>query len=122
MLTPNWLNKTNATTNHSSPLAMVQTERSKLLPQVPTFHETVIPGFEVLPWVSLMGPAGLPADITKTLADAIGAALKKPDVVAKIEGTGTELYYLTGAAFSDFVKADLPRWAAAAKEAGIEPQ
>jgi len=104
------------------PLAMVQTERSKLLPGVPTFHETVIPGFEVLPWVSLMGPAGLPADITKRLADEVGAILKKPDVVAKIEGTGTELYYLAGPEFAEFVKADLPRWQSAAKEAGIEPQ
>ena len=104
------------------PLAMVQMGRSKLLPGVPTFDETVLPGFEVLPWVSLMGPAGLPPEIVRTLADAMAAILSKPDVVAKIEGTGTELFYAPPDEFAAFMKADLPRWIAAAKEAGIEPQ
>ena len=46
-------------------LATIFRERSSLLPEVPTLHETVMPGFEVLPWLGLFGPAGMPAGIVK---------------------------------------------------------
>ena len=49
------------------PLATIFRERSALLPDVPTLHETVMPGFEVLPWLGLLGPADLPADVVKNL-------------------------------------------------------
>ncbi|CAN0483308.1 unnamed protein product, partial [Phaeothamnion confervicola] len=49
------------------PLAVVMRERSPMLPNVPTFHESVIKDFEVAPWTSRFGPAGLPPDIVKQL-------------------------------------------------------
>ena len=89
---------------------------------MPTFDETVIKDFEVLPWVSLFGPAGLPADITKQMSEALGKILEKPDITKKINDMGTELYYLPSEPFAAFVKADIPVWANHAKTAGIEPQ
>jgi len=104
------------------PLAAVMRDRSPLLPQTPTFHETVIKDFEVAPWTSLIGPAGLPADIVKQLSDATGKILKDPEIVKKIHTMGTELWYLPTAEFTEFVKADIAVWHAHAKIAGIEPQ
>lgn len=104
------------------PLAVIMRERSPLLPNVPTIHETVIKDFEVLPWVSLFGPAGVPAPIVARLSDAIGVVLKKPEVVTKMNAMGTEVYYLPSGPFAQFVKDDIPVWAAHAKIAGIEPQ
>ena len=104
------------------PLAAVMLERSKSLPDVPTFHETVIPGFEVLPWVGLMGPAGLSPEIVKQLSDDVGKILAKPDVAEKISLTGTELFYAPSDKLVEFMKVDMPRWIAMGKEAGVEPQ
>ena len=104
------------------PLATVQRARSPLLSDVPTFDETVLKDFEVLPWVSIFGPAGLPRDIVITLSEALGAILKKPDIGKKINDMGTELYYMPSEPFTEFVKADMPVWANHAKAAGIEPQ
>ena len=104
------------------PLAAVMRERSPLMPQAPTFHETVIKDFEVLPWVSMFGPAGVPQDIVTKMSDAIGAILKKPEIAQKINDMGTELYYMPSGPFAEFVKADMPVWAAHASSAGIVPQ
>ena len=104
------------------PLAAVQFQRSPLLPEIRTFHETVIKDFEVLPWVSMFGPAGLPGEIVKQLSDAIGEVLQRPDVTKKINDMGTELFYQPSGPFAEFVKADMPVWAAHAKTAGIEAQ
>lgn len=104
------------------PLAAVMRERSPLLPGTPTFHETVIKDFEVAPWTSLIGPAGLSADIVKQLSDATGKILRDPEVVKKINAMGTELWYQPAAEFAEFVKADIAVWHAHAKIAGIDPQ
>ena len=104
------------------PLAVIMLERSPSLPNVPTLAETVMPGFEVLPWVGLLGPAGLPPEVVKTAADAVAAIMARPDIKARLANTGTEPFYASSAEFAAFIAADVPRWAAAAKEAGIEPQ
>ncbi len=104
------------------PLAAVMRERSPMLPDTPTFHETVIKDFEVAPWTSLIGPAGMPADIVKQLSDATGKILKDPEIAKKINAMGTELWYQPTAEFTEFVKADIAVWHAHAKIAGIEPQ
>jgi tripartite-type tricarboxylate transporter receptor subunit TctC len=104
------------------PLAAVMLERSPMLPDTPTFNETVLKGFEVSPWTSMFGPAGLPDDIVSQLSDALGKILGKPEVIAKINGMGTELWYMPAAPFVQFVKDDIPVWQAHAKIAGIDPQ
>ncbi len=104
------------------PLAAVMRERSPLLPGTPTFHETVIKDFEVAPWTSLIGPAGLPADIVRQLSDATGKILRDPEVVKKINAMGTELWYQPTQEFTAFLKADIDVWHAHAKIAGIDPQ
>ncbi len=103
-------------------LAAVMRQRSQILPDVPTFHETVIKDFEVAPWVSMFGPAKLPAAIVSQMSGALGEILRKPDVVAKFSGMGTEVWYAPSAEFAPFVKADIPVWHAHAKTAGIAPQ
>lgn len=104
------------------PLATIALERSSLMPKIPTIHETVLPGFEVLPWVALFGPAGLPAGIVKRLEVATEQIIKRPDSPKRFAALGTELFYASGKDLGAFVTADLPKWRAGAKEAGIEPQ
>jgi tripartite-type tricarboxylate transporter receptor subunit TctC len=104
------------------PLATVFRERSSLLPELPTLHETVMPGFEVLPWLGLFGPANMPAEIIPMLSNNLRTILARSDVVARIGMMGIEPYYASSEETAAFVSADLPRWREMARDAGIDPQ
>src|SRR5690606_3846432 len=62
------------------PLAVFTKTRSQQMPSVPTLDETVMPGFELLPWCGLSGPANLPPHIVDTLARVLEDRLNKPEV------------------------------------------
>jgi tripartite-type tricarboxylate transporter receptor subunit TctC len=104
------------------PLATIFRERSSLLSEVPTLHETVMPGFEVLPWLGLFGPADMPADIVTMLSDNLRTILARSDIAARIGTMGIEPYYAPSGETAAFVRADLPRWQEMARDAGIDPQ
>jgi len=103
------------------PLATFFLDRSSLLPEVPTLNETVMPGFEVLPWLGLFGPARVPSTVVGMLSDNLRTILARPDVVARIGTMGIEPYYAPSDVAAAFIRADLPKWQALAREAGIEP-
>jgi tripartite-type tricarboxylate transporter receptor subunit TctC len=103
-------------------LATVFRERSSLLPDVPTLHETVMPGFEVLPWLGLFGPAAMPADIVKTLSDNLRKIFARSEIVARMGTMGIKLYYAPSDETAAFIRADIPKWQQMARDAGIEPQ
>jgi tripartite-type tricarboxylate transporter receptor subunit TctC len=103
-------------------LATIFRERSSVLRDVPTLHETVMPGFEVLPWLGLFGPANMPADIVKTLSDNLRTIFTRSEIALRIGTMGIEPYYAPSEETAAFVTADLTRWQELAREAGIEPQ
>lgn len=104
------------------PLATIFRERSSLLPDVPTLHETVMSGFEVLPWLGLFAPANTPGDIVTTLSDNLRTLLARSDIVARIATMGIEPYYAPSEETAAFIRADLPKWQEMAREASIDPQ
>ena len=92
------------------------------LPSTPTLHETVIPDFEVLPWMGLFGPPNLPRNIVEQMSNALGRILANEAFVKSLEKMGPEPYYLPSEPFAAFVKADVPVWTEHARIAGIEPR
>jgi tripartite-type tricarboxylate transporter receptor subunit TctC len=103
-------------------LAVLTKERNRVLPEVPTLNETVMPGFDILAWAGMFGPANLPPEIVKVLADAVQKALSTPLVIERLNAGGTEVFWSGPQEFSEFVKTELVKWTAAIKEAGIEPE
>jgi tripartite-type tricarboxylate transporter receptor subunit TctC len=97
-------------------------ERNRVLPDVPTLNETVMPGFDLLAWAGMFGRANLPPEIVKVLADAVQKGLSTPLVVERLNAGGTEVFWSGPQDFSEFVKTELVKWTAAIKEAGIEPE
>ena len=69
-------------------LAVTTSERSPLFLDIPGMKESGVPGFDFTFWFGLYGPAGLPDAIVKKLFDASAAALKDPDVKAKLVKQG----------------------------------
>jgi tripartite-type tricarboxylate transporter receptor subunit TctC len=81
-----------------------------------------MPGYHILAWVGLFGPAGLPPEVVKMLADAVHQALENPEVQQRFKSAGTDLYWGGPTEFAKFVKTELVSWTAMIKEAGIEPE
>jgi tripartite-type tricarboxylate transporter receptor subunit TctC len=61
-------------------LAVIHRDRHPALPDVPTLSETVMPGYHILAWAGMFGPAGMPPEAVKVLADAIEKSLNQPEV------------------------------------------
>jgi len=103
-------------------LAVLTRDRHPLLPDVPTLHETVMPGYHILAWAGMFGPAGMPPEAVQILADAVQKALQKPEVRQRFMASGTDIYWSGPKEFDAFVKSELVSWTAMIKEAGIEPE
>ena len=103
-------------------LAMGAKARTPKLPDTPTFDETVLPGFELLSWVGLFGPPGLPRNVVERMAEAVRRMLADETSATRLQATGTEPYYMPTEPFAAFVAADVPIWSEHARIAGIEPQ
>ena len=73
----------------------------------------------MLQWFAVMGPAKLPADITRRLSTEIAAILKQPDVVEKIASQGGEIMAGTPEEFARFLATDTAAYARLVKEANI---
>jgi len=104
------------------PLAVLTRDRNPALPDVPTLNETVMPGYDILAWAGVFGPAGLPPEVVKTLADAIDKALQRSEVRQRLAATATDIYWSGPQDFDAFLKTELVKWTEYIKEAGIQPE
>jgi tripartite-type tricarboxylate transporter receptor subunit TctC len=100
-------------------LAITSNKRSPLLPEVPTMAEAGVKNAEMLQWFAVMGPAKMPADITRRLNTEIAAILKQPDVVEKIASQGGEIMGGSPDEFAKFIVSDSAAFARLVKEAKI---
>jgi tripartite-type tricarboxylate transporter receptor subunit TctC len=104
------------------PLAVLTKDRDPALPDVPTLDATVMPGFDLLAWTGMFGPAGMPKEIVDKLAAPIEKALAKDDVRQRFRDVGVEVYWIGPAGFSAYVKDELVKWTTLIKAAGIQPE
>ncbi|WP_144640980.1 Bug family tripartite tricarboxylate transporter substrate binding protein [Bordetella genomosp. 13] len=99
-------------------LAVTGGQRSAALPDVPTLAESGIPGFDAQPWYGLLGPAGLPADVTERMNKEVQAVLAAPDVKKQLADLGVEPMVMTPRQYQDFIAKDIVKWGAAVKASG----
>jgi tripartite-type tricarboxylate transporter receptor subunit TctC len=100
-------------------LAVTSKERWRDFPQVPTVEEQGIPGFEVISWTGLAGPAKLPKPIVERLNAEVRRAIALPDVKSKLENMGGDPRGTTPAEMRALVARQLATWTKLAKEANI---
>ena len=101
-------------------LAITSAKRSPSLPDVPTMAEAGVRNAEMLQWFAVMGPAKLPADITRRLNTEIAAILRQPDVQEKIASQGGEIMGGTPEEFARFLASDTAAFGRLVKEANIK--
>jgi tripartite-type tricarboxylate transporter receptor subunit TctC len=89
------------------------------LPDVPTFAEEGLTGFEILNWYGVMAPAATPRELVNKLSADINKAMREPDVKARLEQVGTQLRELSPEQFGAFMRAELAKYAKLVKDANI---
>jgi tripartite-type tricarboxylate transporter receptor subunit TctC len=101
-------------------LAVLSAQRLAELPDIPTMAESGFPDFILSSWMGVFAPAGLPADIRRTLSDALVRVGRNAELQARIRGAGIEPVGSDAATFAQFVEAEGTRWKAFVDRTGIK--
>lgn len=100
-------------------LAMVEKQRSPTMPQLATAIEQGFPDVAVEGWYSVLTRTGTPAEVVARLNKEFNAALKVPDVKAKIEQSGEIILGGTADAATKRIREDYERYGAIVKRLKI---
>jgi len=105
-------------------LAVMQRDRLKRFPDVPSIMELVgpDPALEVVAWNGVLAPAKVADAVVARLHGAITSALNDAEVRQRLEGLGMEIAPSSPSEFGSFYLAEIDRWARVIKEANIKPQ
>ncbi|MBI2959273.1 MAG: tripartite tricarboxylate transporter substrate binding protein, partial [Betaproteobacteria bacterium] len=97
-------------------------KRVSVAPDIPTLDEVGVPGFEVVQWFGLLGPARMPNEVIAKLHAATVRALQDPVIRERFANDGGEPVGNTPEEFAAVIRDDLKKWAKVTKDAGIEPK
>jgi tripartite-type tricarboxylate transporter receptor subunit TctC len=100
------------------PIAIASPRRSPLAPDVPTFGESGLPGFEATTWFGVMAPRGTKQPVITRLHQVFTGVLKTPEVRERILKQGFEIVGSTPEEFANYVKTEIPKWAKVVKASG----
>jgi tripartite-type tricarboxylate transporter receptor subunit TctC len=101
------------------PIAVTGLKRQELLPDVPTFEESGFKGFDGVQWYGIVGPAKMPREVTERLNAEIGRALASPALQQRLVAEAIEPMPMSPAEFGAFIKTELERYVALARERNI---
>jgi tripartite-type tricarboxylate transporter receptor subunit TctC len=101
-------------------LAVTGVARHPLIKDVPTLIESGFQGFDALQWYGVVGPAGIPAPVVKTLNDTLNRVLTEPDFKDKLAAEAVEPMPMSPDQFGKYIEADVVRWTALARERKIQ--
>jgi tripartite-type tricarboxylate transporter receptor subunit TctC len=102
-------------------LGVASAKPSALMPEWPALGQR-FPGLDVVAWLAVFGPPGMPHDVVEKLSSVIGNILSKPEMRERLAATGMQPMPMTPAQLKRFVPAEIAKWKQLAKDAGIEPQ
>jgi len=103
------------------PIAVTSANRIPAAPDVPTFSEAGLPGYEATGWFGIVVPAKTPVNIVLRLNAEIAAALKRAEVRDRVIAVGAEPSASTPAQFGQLIRAEIPKWAEVVKASGARP-
>ncbi len=104
------------------PLAVTTAQRTPLVPDVPTFDEAGVKGYDTGVWWALLAPAGLPAGVTARINRDAADAMKAPAVKERFQTLGAVPVGSTVEQVAAVIRADYDKWGPVIKAAGIVPE
>jgi tripartite-type tricarboxylate transporter receptor subunit TctC len=101
-------------------IAISGERRAAAVPNLPTFAEAGLPGFEAKGWYGVAAPAGTPNAIIDKVSAVIAAMLATPDIKSTLNAQGVEPFVSTPEQFAALMKADTARWLKVLKAGNIK--
>jgi tripartite-type tricarboxylate transporter receptor subunit TctC len=101
-------------------IAATSATRAKLFPDVPTVGEGGVKDFAVETWWGIVGPAGLPPEIVRTLNKAINDAVAGDEMRRRFQTEGADPYSGSPADFGDALRKELESWRKVVREGGLK--
>jgi len=101
-------------------LAVTSRERSAALPDTPTLIEAGVKGFDVVGFYGVLAPANTPKPVLEKLAAAFKATLEAPEIRTRMVAQGADPAFLGPEAFTQYLGAEMPKWAQAVKDSGAK--
>jgi len=103
-------------------VAVLGGKRQAILPDVPTFTELGLSGFEDLPYYGIWAPHGTPKAVIERYADAVSKAVAMPEVKERLTAMGLTVAYMTPQQLDNREKTYTATWARIIKASGFQAQ
>ena len=103
-------------------LAVTTAKRSGALTDIPTISEAGLPGFEVSNWYGILATGGTPRPAVDRLNSELARIARVPDLAEKLAAQGADPATGTPEEFERFIQAELKKWSAVVRSAGINPE
>ena len=103
-------------------LAVTTKRRITAAPEVPTFEEAGLPGYEAIGWFGVVAPAGTPAAVVDRLNREIAAAAAAPEIRERALAAGAEPYTNSPQEFAALIRDEIRKWGQVIRTAGIKLQ
>ncbi len=104
------------------PIAVSTAKRSALMPNMPTLHESGVPGYDRTGWYGMMGPAGLSRDVLTKLNSSIVRAVNTSEMKAAFFKQGLEAETNSPEQFTEMIRREVEQNIKLARGAGIKPE
>ena len=101
-------------------LAVTSPRRIAFLPNVPTVAESGLPGFDMVSWYGLWGPANLPQELSRRLSAEVARAVRSPLAVERLGEQGFDALGSTPEEFGSFLERELVKYTRIVKEANVK--
>jgi Uncharacterized protein conserved in bacteria len=100
-------------------IAVTGPKRLEAAPEIPSMSE-VLPGFEVVGWYGVAGPAKMPKPLLAKIHAVISAYVKSPEFRKIASNNGSEAVTNSPEEFRRFMLADMAKWADVVKRSGAK--
>ena len=101
-------------------LGVTSLTRTAALPEVPTFDEQGLKGFQAVAWNGLSGPARMPKEAVAKVADNVARIIKSPELAEQLKRDGSDPVGSTTAEFTAHLRDEVVKWKKVLDRAGIK--
>ena len=103
-------------------IAIGSLKRFTAVPEVPTFDESGVKGYEATTWFGLMAPVRTPKDIVGRWNTEVGKILASPDLKSRFLNEGLDAMGGTQEEFAKFIRVEVEKYARVVAATGMKPQ